>query len=201
MKRILYLLLFVPLILVGCLGGNSPDLPPIHPMVDVKGKVVDELTGEGLYGVEVQVRDYPTRSDLTADDGSFFLPLVPAGRQVIIATLYGYETKNKAVDIPREGIFEIAIELSPFLGKLVGYVFDENEEPVSGAKITLDGNYHATSGDDGSFTLSDLPVGKFIITVEKAGFLPHSGEVEIKVDSITTLEITLSVLLQNEESC
>ncbi len=75
MKKILYLLLFVPLILVSCFRGNSPNLPPIHPMVDVKGKVVDELTGEGLYGVEVQVRDYPTRFDLTASDGSFFCPL------------------------------------------------------------------------------------------------------------------------------
>ena len=191
MKKILYLLLFVPLILVGCFRGNSPNLPPIHPMVDVKGKVVDELTGEGLYGVEVQIRDYPTRFDLTASDGSFFLPLVPAGRQVIIATLYVYATNNEAVDIPREGIFEITIELSPLLGKLVGYVFDEDGKPVSGAKITLDGNYHAISGADGSFTLSDLPVGKFIITVEKAGFLPHSGEVGIEANSIITLKITL----------
>ena len=194
MKRILYLFLFVPLILTGCFRGNSPDLPPVHPMVDVKGKVVDELTGEGLYGAEVTVRDYPTRSDLTASDGSFFLPLVPAGRQVIIATLSGYTTKSEAIDIPEERIFEVIIELSPLLGKLVGYVFDEDANPISGAEISLNGDYHATSGADGTFILSNLPVGRFIITVEKVGFLPYSGEVEIVANSITTLEITLNHL-------
>ncbi len=192
MRKIFCLLLFVSLILGGCLRGNSPDLPSVHPMVDVKGKVVDELTGEGLYGVEVQVRDYPTRSDLTADDGSFFLPLVPAGRQVIMATLYGYTTKNEAVDIPKEGIFEITIKLSPLLGKLTGYVFSEDGEPVSGAEITLNGDYHATSGADGGFVLSNLPVGKFILNVEKTGFAPYSIEIEIEADSITYLEITMA---------
>ncbi len=67
---------------------------------------MDELTGEGLYGVEVQVRDYPTRFDLTADDGSFFCPLFLREDEVIIATLYGYATNNEAVDIPREGILK-----------------------------------------------------------------------------------------------
>lgn len=161
-------------------------------MVDVKGKVVDELTGEGLYGAEVIVRDYPTRSDLTASDGSFFLPLVPAGRQVIIATLYGYATKSEAVNIPREGIFELTVELSPLLGKLMGYVFSEDGEPVSGAEITLNGDYHTTSGADGSFVLSSLPVGKFVLNVEKTGFVPYSKEIEIEADSIIYLEITMA---------
>jgi len=195
MKRFFWLggaALFILLLLSGC-GGNNPEFPPVHSQIDVEGKVVDSVTGQGLAGAEVMLRDFPNRLDLTADDGSFFLPLVPSGRQVFIVSLYGYQKKSEAFQIPASGIWRVEIELDPLLGKLVGYVYDSEGQAVAGATVTVDGKYTTTTSTDGQFSFSQLPTGSYIITVEKEGFVPSSGEVKVEPPAITFLEITLSL--------
>jgi len=36
-----------------------------------------------------------------------------------------------------------------------------------------------------------LPVGTFTITVEKEGFVPYAGEVEIRASSVTVVKVIL----------
>jgi len=178
--------------LSGCFGNLSP-LPPVHPLVTVRGKVVDAVTGAGVEGAQVTLRDFPERFDLTASDGSFLLPRVPAGRQVFVVYSTGYAPKSEAVDIPSgPSSFSLTIELAPLLGKLVGYVWDEEGNPVSGATVTVDGTYTTTTDGSGSFALSNLPVGKAVLVVEKEGFVPYSEEVEIAYLSVTVVQVTLA---------
>ncbi|MBC7217864.1 MAG: carboxypeptidase regulatory-like domain-containing protein [Candidatus Caldatribacterium sp.] len=191
MAKVLPLLLSF-FLLSGCLGNLAP-LPSVHPLVTVTGKVVDAVTGEGIAGAQVMLRDFPERFDLTASDGSFFLPRVPSGRQVFVVSSAGYEEKSEAVDVPAHtSSFSLTIELAPLLGKLVGYVWDEEGNPVAGAKVTVNELYTTTTGEDGSFNLSNLPVGKAVLVVEKEGFVPSVQEVEIIYLSVTVVEVTLT---------
>lgn len=179
------------LFLGGCFLGNSPRLPVTVALVGLEGKVVDAQTREGVSGAQVVVRDYPDRNDLTASDGSFFIPRVPAGRQVLVVSVSGYMTKSQAVNIPETGTFKVTVELSPLLGKVTGFVWDENGKPVAGAQVTIDGQYTVTTQANGSFSLSNLPVGIFVLTVEKEGLVPYAGEVEIQMSSVTVVNVVL----------
>lgn len=191
MRRVFPLVLFV-VFLSGCFGNLAP-LPPVHPLVVVKGKVLDAVTGNGVSGAQVTVRDYPWCFDLTASDGSFLLARVPSGRQVLVVSSVGYAQKSEVVDVPAgTSSFSLTIELAPLLGKLVGYVWDEEGNPVAGARVTVEGTYTTTTDKSGSFTLENLPVGKVMLVVEKDGFVPHSQEVEIAYLAITVVNVTLS---------
>lgn len=191
MAKVLPLLLSF-FLLSGCFGNLAP-LPSVHPLVTVTGKVVDAVTGKGIAGAQVMLRDFPERFDLTASDGSFLLPRVPSGRQVFLVFSTGYEQKSEVVDVPAHpSSFSLTIELAPLLGKLVGYVWDEEGNPVAGAKVTVNELYTTTTGEDGSFSLSNLPVGKAVLVVEKEGFVPSVQEVEIVYLSVTVVEVTLA---------
>lgn len=179
------------LCLGGCFLGNSPRLPVTVALVGLEGKVVDVQTGKGVSGAQVVVRDYPDRNDLTASDGSFFIPRVPAGRQVLVVSVSGYIAKSQAINIPETDAFKVTVELSPLLGKVTGFVWDENGEPVAGARVTIDGQYVATTQANGGFSLSNLPVGTFVLTVEKEGLVPYAGEVEIQASSVTVVNVVL----------
>jgi len=177
--------------LEGCFFGNSPRLPVTSALVDLTGEVIDAQTRKGVSGAQIVVKDYPSRADLTASDGSFFIPRVPAGRQVLLVSVTGYATRSQAIDIPEVPVFRVTVELSPFLGKITGFVWDAEGKPVAGATITVDGQYTAVTQADGSFVLASLPVGTFAITVEKEGFVPYAGEVEIQAASITVVKVVL----------
>lgn len=179
------------LFLGGCFLGNAPRLPVTSMLVELGGKVVDARTGEGVSGARIVVRDYPDRTGLSASDGSFFIPRVPSGKQVLVVTAYGYASKSQAVTVPNSGAFAVIIELVPFLGKLTGFVWDEDGKPVAGATVTVDAQYIVFTQENGGFTLSSLPVGKFVLTVEKEGLLPYSGEVEIQASGITVVKVVL----------
>uniref|UniRef100_A0A7V4DHI7 Carboxypeptidase regulatory-like domain-containing protein n=1 Tax=Candidatus Caldatribacterium californiense TaxID=1454726 RepID=A0A7V4DHI7_9BACT len=192
MGRIVVLAVLSLGLLAGCFGNLAP-LPSVHPLVAVFGKVRDAVTGEGIEGAQVRLRDFPECFDLTASDGSFFLPRVPSGRQVFMVHSLGYAPKSEAVDIPGSvSSFSLTIELAPLLGKLVGYVWDEEGNPVPGALVTFNGTYTTTTGKDGSFTFNGLPVGKGVLVVEKEGFVPSTVEVEITENAVTVVEVVLT---------
>lgn len=191
MQRIAIFLLCL-FLLSGCFGNLDP-LPSMHPLVTVRGKVIDAVTEKGIEGAQVRLRDFPECFGLTASDGSFLLPRVPSGRQIFIVSSTGYAQKSEAVDIPATASsFSLTIELAPLLGKLVGYVWDEEGNPVSGATVTVDGTYTTTTGRDGSFVLGNLPVGKVVLVVEKEGFVPYVAEVDIAHLAVTVVRVTLA---------
>ncbi|MGC8777287.1 MAG: carboxypeptidase regulatory-like domain-containing protein [Candidatus Caldatribacteriaceae bacterium] len=188
----LFLLGMIGLFLLGgCFLGNAPRLPVVSALVGLRGAVVDVQTGKGVAGAQIVVRDYPDRSDLTASDGSFFIPRVPAGRQVLLVSASGYASKSEAVNIPEGEVFAVTISLSPFLGKITGFVWDGDGKPVAGATVTVDGRYTTTTKANGNFALSGIPVGKFALTVEKDGFVPYSGEVTVQASSVTVVNVVL----------
>lgn len=177
----------------GCFFGNSPRLPVTTKLVDLSGMVIDSQSKKGVAGAQIVVRDYPSKATLSSWDGSFFLSQVPAGRQVLVVNSYGYATKNEMVNIPETSIFTVEIEISPFVGEIVGFIWDEEGKPISGATVVVDGEYTTTTQVDGSFALSEIPVGKFPIVVKKQGFVPYSGEVEVQASLVTVVNVILEV--------
>jgi Carboxypeptidase regulatory-like domain/TonB dependent receptor-like, beta-barrel len=62
-----------------------------------------------------------------------------------------------------------------FRGTILGTVTDSSGAAVSGAKVTVKNTdtgltREVTTGDDGSYSVPELPIGNYSVTVEKSGF-------------------------------
>lgn len=82
-------------------------------------------------------------------------------------------------------------------GKIVGQVLDENNEPLTGINLRLEGsNIGAASGIDGSFEITGVPAGRYTFVASGVGF--ETEEKEISVDEGETLTINVTLSMSNE---
>jgi hypothetical protein len=64
-------------------------------------------------------------------------------------------------------------QTTPTMAAIRGQVNDTAGRPIAGAEALLPGtNFRATSESDGSFLLSDIPLGRYILVVRHVGFTP-----------------------------
>jgi TonB family protein len=83
----------------------------------------------------------------------------------------------------------------PAVGVLTGRILDGSEAPVSGARIFLDAGgdeetRETRTGDDGSFTFTDLPPGDYLLSVAADGFeTPDDSTETVRAGEAT--EVTL----------
>jgi TonB dependent receptor/Carboxypeptidase regulatory-like domain/TonB-dependent Receptor Plug Domain len=79
-----------------------------------------------------------------------------------------------------------------------GVVHDAQHRPVAGAEITLhatnsDFAVHGVSGQDGSFTLPQAPIGNYRLEVSAQGFTTWSEPVPLASDTNPNVHVELSV--------
>lgn len=74
---------------------------------------------------------------------------------------------------------------SPQVGSVSGVVTDATTgDPLDGASVQT-GGVVATTGADGNYTLTNIPVGTATITASKTGYISASREAVIVVDQLT----------------
>ncbi len=84
-----------------------------------------------------------------------------------------------------------------FRGAIVGTVLDQTQAPVPAANVTAKnqgtGVARSTVTDDqGQFTLPELPIGAYTVTVEKQGFAPVTqANVQVSVAGERRVDVTL----------
>ncbi|HLE37951.1 MAG TPA: carboxypeptidase-like regulatory domain-containing protein, partial [Candidatus Acidoferrales bacterium] len=71
--------------------------------------------------------------------------------------------------------FSVAATAQSFRGVILGTVSDVSGAAVAGAKVTVRNEAtglvrETETSDDGSYTVPELPIGAYTVTVEKAGF-------------------------------
>lgn len=78
------------------------------------------------------------------------------------------------------------------LFSISGKVFDHvNNEPLTGATILLNGTSHyAISGLDGTFSIRNIPAGKYSLQVSFVSYEPSTKEINLLTN--TTLDVALS---------
>jgi outer membrane receptor for Fe3+-dicitrate len=80
----------------------------------------------------------------------------------------------------------------PF-GYVKGIVLDEqNNMPIAGANVVLD-KYTTTTNADGTFTLSEIPIGTYALSIQKEGFDSKNYPLSILGDKTTELRISLKI--------
>lgn len=83
-------------------------------------------------------------------------------------------------------------------GSISGTIVDQQKAAVPGAVITVKNNETGlertvTTNDDGGFRISSLPIGTYLVRVDKSGFSPLSKEsVQVSVATDTALNLELA---------
>jgi len=85
-------------------------------------------------------------------------------------------------------------------GSITGHATDINNDPLVGARVTLDplGNTTATDAQ-GQFTISDVLPNKYTLTISYVGFKTFSKEVTVTSGSAVTIDAVLEIETVSEE--
>ncbi len=77
-------------------------------------------------------------------------------------------------------------------GTITGSVLDRGTNaPIVGAHITVDAILVAVTGDDGTFTVENVPSGDFDFTVEAKGYASFTGSARTESDKPFALSLTM----------
>ncbi len=79
---------------------------------------------------------------------------------------------------------------APTTGPLTGTVVDDGGSPLPDTTITI-GTVTVMTGEDGTFTVAELPAGEVTVGAERGGYQPFTGTVTIVAGPGAQLPITL----------
>ncbi len=91
-----------------------------------------------------------------------------------------------------------------FRGSIRGKVADPSGSMIAGAKVTAKNigtglSREATTGEDGSYVLAELPAGEYTVTAESSGLSPAAQNVQVNVGLDTTANFDLTKVAQHRE--
>ena len=114
----------------------------------------------------------------------------------IQATKSGYQTLNQILTIStNEAVDPITLTPVPVTGFIL--VFDQQNKPISGASVSLDGTLLTNTTEFGRATLQDLTPGTYTVVVSKAGYSPVSQQISI-VNESSEFPVVLSPASVNQ---
>jgi hypothetical protein len=136
----------------------------------------------------------------SGSDGTYVIDGVPAGQQVLMASAAGFIPTQVMVTVQANQTVMQDISLVPVSGGTVqGIVRNaSNGQPISGATVSV-ANRTTTSGSDGAYTLSNVPVGQQILTASAPGFISTQVTVTVVANQTVTQNISLSPELPTGE--
>jgi tetratricopeptide (TPR) repeat protein len=88
--------------------------------------------------------------------------------------------------------------------RLEGKVLDVDKKPVENAEVLIKnsgtgGTTSAKTNKKGEFSFRRLFPGKYDVTIQKEGFVPYTGQVELKESSGQRIEVTLAKAMSEEQ--
>lgn len=161
------------------------------PSAWIQGTVTDATTGQPIAGATVSAAGI---SAITSDDGSYALNNVPVGQQTLNASADGFVPAQIAVTVIGGQVLTRNIALRPQTGALSGFVINAfNGQPIAGAAVTVKGtNISATTGGDGSYTLTGLPAGAQTVIASAANYNSAEATIIALADQAITQDFFLA---------
>ena len=143
----------------------------------VTGVITDDYDVP-LSGVTVALDDSiapgATTTVTTDAQGQFTMSNVTMGKNVLIFTKQDYQTMSVTVT-PKsftDGKAIINASMEYAAAKIRGTVLDaqHGNQPLAGATVAVNGMVRATTGQDGTFLVDNLPLNNYTVTVAKTGY-------------------------------
>lgn len=162
----------------------------------ISGRITDN-TGKGVSGVTVSL-DQTTLTATSGADGHYLIDYIEPGTYSLSAFKPGYASHSSSapLNVESKSTLQYDFKLNPTARATVkGIVKDDNNMPLQGVKVefTAEGlSYSATTGADGSYTISDVSAGSYSYTASRLRFLTLRGNATVTAE--TDLPMTLKAL-------
>lgn len=148
---------------------------------------VDE-NGDPLAGVDVTIDTETVTSD---ESGLALFSDYDPGYYYYMAMKPGYSTVSGTTNLVDQDV-DINITM-PFENYVVTFtVMDEEENPLQGAEVNLDGNV-VTTDDNGEAVFDNMVTGTYSYIVTKAGYETVEGDVEVMSGDVN-VNVTMQLL-------
>ena len=159
---------------------------------------VSDSNGNPVEGVSVSASNTESTAT-TGADGTYTLSNVPVATLSVTFKKEGYQTASITVPASRfsNGTATVNATLTIAGAKITGTVLDGANEnaPLEGATVTLNNGTSATTGSDGSFTIENLTVRDYTLSVSAEGYIASSitvSEADFDNEETTaTVSVTL----------
>lgn len=142
----------------------------------ITGTVTD-TNGNAVDGVSVSASNTESTAT-TGADGTYTLSNVPVATLSVTFEKEGYQTSSITVPASRfsNGTATVNATLTVAGAKITGTILDGANEnaPLEGATVTLNNGTSATTGSDGSFTIENLTVRDYTLSVSAEGYIASS---------------------------
>ena len=166
---------------------------------DVSGIITDD-NNSPLAGVTVTMTDTDI-SDMTDNSGCYYFKNVPIGKHILSFSKTDYQTVSCTLTPKQwnDGTANISTSLRYVAAKITGRILDakNGKKPLEGASVSIGGEAVQTNSD-GIFTISQLPLDNYTITITYCDYKPQTREVKADdfVDGVAQLS---DILLGGEE--
>lgn len=190
MKARSFFTLLFPIILIftiSCLCSNSPQPTQSITHVPETGTITGRVTignGPGVSGAQVTLTDLPALSTTSDSDGYYTLQGVPPGDHIIMATISDGGSGQLSVHVRANETSQQDLTVYPYTpapetGTITGQVTDADGSGIPDVKVTLTDlpAFTTTSGENGYYTLTEVPAGDHTIIATTSG----SGSSELPV--------------------
>lgn len=166
---------------------------------NIEGFVFNSVTLLPISQVNITTNPV-TGSFVTASDGSFSIPSIEPGEYKLISEKVGFDAVQISISVREKqttvaNIFLVPPDTTevPVYGSIEGkIVSSDSSTPIIDAVITTTPATHSiTSGQDGTFKLSNLAPGSYTVKVAKDGFSLTSEVVAVEAGLTTQANIVL----------
>ena len=145
----------------------------------ITGTVTD-TNGNAVDGVSVSASNSESTAT-TGADGTYTLSNVPVATLSVTFEKEGYQTSSITVPASRfsNGTATVNATLTVAGAKITGTILDgaNGDAPLEGATVTLNNGTSATTDADGTFTIENLTVRDYTLTVSADGYIESSATV------------------------
>ena len=161
----------------------------------ISGRVTEN--GEPLGGVRLTASNGDTTAETTSltegDRGSYTFPqLAIPGRYTVTASLEGYSTQTRLVVLDGNTT-GVDFDFAKTTGAITGIVASSTGVDLPGANIRVSRDElafdtkSAVEPDPGSFTITDLPPGTYLVEFSRYDHAPYSQTVTIAAGQVVDL--------------
>lgn len=139
---------------------------------DVRGRVVDQATGQPLSGASVKLAENAGFAATTAGDGGFHLAGVPAGNYTLQLSRSGYQSRALGIQVVAATNLDTgAIALAPVAttSSLSGVIRSNTGQALQNVIVSV-GSRSTLTDASGAYQLGAIPPGAATITASLGGY-------------------------------
>ncbi len=151
------------------------------------------MTNSGGTAISGATVSYSGGSTTSASNGTYTLSNVPVGAVSVTASATGYQSSIQSVTVTANTTATQNFTLTAAAGTISGTVTNSGGTAISGATVSYSGG-STTSASNGTYTLSNVPVGAVSVTASATGYQSSTQSVTVTANATTTQNFTLSAL-------